>query len=197
MKYAKRMLMVAGAVALAGILGVAITPKAAHGIVAAMVQVVNSSSSPVAVTTATNPGNSVTLECVSPSGFEGVCTPLDYGELNSDGSIRGTPYTVPAGQVFVITDVEWSVSGGAAGESSAVYLTTQTSPGEPGTIGFPTAPFLYIGGGNAIATKGPTVHTDHFTTGIVTTSVPFAEALDNDYDQSITHVILRGYTVAQ
>ncbi|MGA8221333.1 MAG: hypothetical protein WB780_06720 [Candidatus Acidiferrales bacterium] len=47
MKYAKRMLMVAGALALAGILGVAIVPKAAHGLVAAMVQVVNTSANPV------------------------------------------------------------------------------------------------------------------------------------------------------
>lgn len=46
MKFAKRMLMVAGAVALVGILGAAIAPKAAHGLVAALVQVVNTSSNP-------------------------------------------------------------------------------------------------------------------------------------------------------
>ena len=47
MKYAKRMFMMAGAMTLAGILGVAMAPKAAHGIVAAMVQVVNTAASPV------------------------------------------------------------------------------------------------------------------------------------------------------
>jgi hypothetical protein len=47
MKHANRMLMVAGAFALAGVLAVAIVPKAAHGLAAAMVQVVNTSANPV------------------------------------------------------------------------------------------------------------------------------------------------------
>jgi hypothetical protein len=38
MKYVKRMLIVAGAVALAGILAVAFVPKVAHGLVAALVE---------------------------------------------------------------------------------------------------------------------------------------------------------------
>ena len=47
MRFAKRLLMGAGAVALAGILAVAIAPKAAHGLVAALVQVANTSANPV------------------------------------------------------------------------------------------------------------------------------------------------------
>lgn len=47
MKFVKRMLMVAGAVALAGLMGVMIASRAAHGIVAAMVQVVNTTANPV------------------------------------------------------------------------------------------------------------------------------------------------------
>jgi hypothetical protein len=49
MRFAKRVLMVAGAVALAGILGVVIAPKAAHGLVAALVQVANTSTNPVSI----------------------------------------------------------------------------------------------------------------------------------------------------
>jgi hypothetical protein len=47
MQFAKRLLMVAGAVTLTGLLGVAIIPKAAHAIVATLVQVVNTSANPV------------------------------------------------------------------------------------------------------------------------------------------------------
>jgi hypothetical protein len=47
MQFAKRLLMVAGAVTLTGLLGVAIVPKAAHAIVATLVQVVNTSANPV------------------------------------------------------------------------------------------------------------------------------------------------------
>jgi hypothetical protein len=47
MNFAKRLLMVAGAVAVAGILGALVAPKAAHGIVATLVQVVNTSANPV------------------------------------------------------------------------------------------------------------------------------------------------------
>src|SRR5260370_5095264 len=49
MNFAKRLLMIAGAVALAAIVGVILTPKAAHGIVATLVQVVNPPSQPVPV----------------------------------------------------------------------------------------------------------------------------------------------------
>src|SRR5260370_14026646 len=49
MNFAKRLLMIAGAVALAAIVGVILTRKAAHGIVATMVQVVNPPSQPVPV----------------------------------------------------------------------------------------------------------------------------------------------------
>jgi len=49
MNFAKRLLMLAGAIALAGIFGALLAPKAAHGIVATLVQVVNTSVNPVPV----------------------------------------------------------------------------------------------------------------------------------------------------
>ncbi len=62
MNFAKRLVMVAGAVALAGTFGALLAPKAAHGIVATLVQVVNTSANPVpitgSVTDAENPGHS-------------------------------------------------------------------------------------------------------------------------------------------
>ena len=50
MNLAKRMLMVVGAVAVAGLFGAILAPKAAHGVVATLVQVANTSASPVPVT---------------------------------------------------------------------------------------------------------------------------------------------------
>lgn len=55
MNFAKRLLMVAGAVALAGVLGALLAPKAAHGIVATFVQVVNTAANPVPVAEQNNP----------------------------------------------------------------------------------------------------------------------------------------------
>lgn len=49
MNFAKRVLMVAGAVAVAGMLSVILLPKAAHGIVATLVQVANTTANPVPI----------------------------------------------------------------------------------------------------------------------------------------------------
>jgi hypothetical protein len=49
MNFAKRLLMVSGAVSLAAIVGIILTPKASHAIVATFVQVVNAPSQPVPV----------------------------------------------------------------------------------------------------------------------------------------------------
>lgn len=56
MNFAKRLLMVAGVVALTGMFGAALTPKAAHAVVAALVQVTNTSANPVPNQDVDNPG---------------------------------------------------------------------------------------------------------------------------------------------
>lgn len=53
MKYLQKMLMVAGALALTGIMAIGFAPKVAHGLAAATVQVVNTVASP-AITQETN-----------------------------------------------------------------------------------------------------------------------------------------------
>jgi len=58
MQFAKRLLMGVGAAALAAILGMAIAPKAAHGLVAALVQVTNTAAAPaITQTLGGSPGN--------------------------------------------------------------------------------------------------------------------------------------------
>jgi len=55
MKFAKRLLMVAGAVALAGIIGTMMLPKVAHAVVSALVTVANTSANPVPTVGTDNP----------------------------------------------------------------------------------------------------------------------------------------------
>jgi|SRR5580658_9519544 hypothetical protein len=97
MRFAKRLLMIAGAVALAGILGLAIAPKAAHALVAALVQVVNSPTT--AVPTVLAPAASNIYLSICSVGYNGatgnVC---DFS-------------AVPPGQTLVVTALTiWSES---------------------------------------------------------------------------------------
>lgn len=88
MNFAKRLLMVAGAVALAGVFGALLVPKAAHGIVATLVQVVNTSAQPVPT---------LATDALSSFGVVGVC---DFS--GNALCVVGTLYTVPAGKIAVI-----------------------------------------------------------------------------------------------
>jgi hypothetical protein len=100
MKYAKRMLMVAGALALAGILGIAIAPKAAHGIVAAMVQVMNTSANPVPNQDVDNAARHVVRLRQEGSAAVTVTTQVPLNDVTMGNP--GVPYVVPAGQRLVL-----------------------------------------------------------------------------------------------
>jgi hypothetical protein len=96
MNFAKRLLMVAGAVALAGILGAQLAPKAAHGIVATLVQVVNTAANPVPTQAVDNHARhalGLDASVVIPDGQLGVFG--TFGDANG-------PYTVPAGKRLVM-----------------------------------------------------------------------------------------------
>jgi len=79
MNFAKRLLMGAGLIGLAMILGVALTPKAAHALVATLVQVVNTSANAV-------PTQAVVLE---PFSWEAIVR----GPTNT--VLFAPPFTVP------------------------------------------------------------------------------------------------------
>jgi hypothetical protein len=93
MKFAKRLLMVSGAVMLAGMVGVILTPKAAHAIVATLVQVANDNAHPVP-TTAT--------EALNSFDANGFCQfiPSDVG--HNDFCFVDPIYTVPSGKIAVV-----------------------------------------------------------------------------------------------
>lgn len=96
MNFAKRLLMGAGVIGLATVLGVALTPKAAHGVVATLVQVVNTSANPVPTQAVDNHGRQalgLDASVVIPDGQQGVFG--TFGDANG-------PYTVPAGKRLVM-----------------------------------------------------------------------------------------------
>lgn len=115
MRFAKRMLMVAGAVALAGLLGVAIAPKAAHGMVAALVQVTN---------TPANPVNTLAADAATAFVEESIC---NFGGTNS--CVVSPLYTVPAGQIAVIDSVSgYCMVDPGAGEEALEFRLGYNSP---------------------------------------------------------------------
>src|SRR5271170_6301852 len=99
MRFAKRFLMVAGAGALAAILAIAIAPKTAHGLAAALVQVANTPSNPVPTADANKAtAQNVELLCTTivpeyPLGTVPVCTLVSQ----TNGVSGPTEWTVPAG----------------------------------------------------------------------------------------------------
>ena len=112
MNFAKRVLMVFGAVMLAGIVGVLFTPKALHA-VATAVQVVNPAANPV-------PTVATDLNALSVFDVSGSCTYTNFGLDCEIGSI----YFVPAGKIAVIERVAGSCSSNSGELSSAAISYT-------------------------------------------------------------------------
>jgi len=111
-----------GGIFMAALLIGSLAPKTTRGIAAALVQVMNTSANPVPNQDVDNPGRA-TIESV----FVGV-----FNNLGSENLLGFSSFTVPAGQRFVIDQVDGSCSGsirpGAqlllteAGQSRTYYL---------------------------------------------------------------------------
>ena len=131
MNFAKRLLMVAGAVALAGTFGALLAPKAAHGIVATLVQVVNTSANPVPTQAVDNHARhalGLDASVVIPDGQLGVFG--TFGDANG-------PYTVPAGKRLVMESLsaQFNLPTGQQ-PTDLLFLTTINSRG----MGFTARP---------------------------------------------------------
>jgi hypothetical protein len=93
MKFAKSLLMGTGGVALSGLLLALLAPQAAHGLVAALVQVANTASAPAIASLIDDPGRVAFMQNASFSCFSaGSCTYV-------------SPSAVPAGHRVVIQHV--------------------------------------------------------------------------------------------
>jgi hypothetical protein len=103
MQFAKRLLMVAGAVALAGILSVALAPRAVHAVVSTLVTVTNTVTANVSNPTDTNgsPIPLATQDSAGRTGFDvsGIC---GFGVTFNNFCGIQPIYTVPANYIAVL-----------------------------------------------------------------------------------------------
>ena len=123
MNFAKRLLMVAGAVALAGTFGALLAPKTAHAIVATLVQVANTSANPVPVQETRSPALSsftVTSDCQF------------LGAANCTVSF----FSIPPGQIAVVESIS-SLCRVDPGTSAALFVTYSGATGGLGHIVVP------------------------------------------------------------
>jgi hypothetical protein len=107
MNFTKKISMLGGAGALAGILVIAIAPNTAHGLVATLVQVSNTTANPVPTQDIRESASQI-LELSCPTYQEGNA-PCVQDDPNNPSRLA---FTVPVGQHFVITKIEASCSGG-------------------------------------------------------------------------------------
>ena len=103
MNFIKKALTTAGGVFLAALLIAALAPKATHGLVAALVQIVPGTTTHVGQ----NESQLVSLACNEGSDF---CVQVD-----PEGNSSSTAYVVPTGYTLVVTDFEWNASFGNPG----------------------------------------------------------------------------------
>ncbi|MFZ0639521.1 MAG: hypothetical protein WA020_12110 [Candidatus Acidiferrales bacterium] len=144
MKFAKRLLMVAGAVAIAGVLSVALVPRAVHAVVATLVQIVPGTTTHVGQ----NEGQLVSLECGT--YYTSYCNAVD-----SDGTLASAVYVVPSGYTLIVTDWEWSGNGGAAQGSYTFNSLRNVAGGD------------FALSGALVTTAGTSTYNhEHFATGI-------------------------------
>jgi hypothetical protein len=112
MRFAKRLLMGVGAAALAAIVGMALVPKAAHGLVAAVVQVTNTAAAPAITQDVSRlASQSVQLVCIGTS---------NCSQILPDGSSPAPFYIVPAGSSLVITTVQINMANSGSAQLNQV-----------------------------------------------------------------------------
>jgi hypothetical protein len=106
MRIAKGMLMGLGAMALAVALLTLVVPKAAHAVVATLVQVSNTTANPAITQDVSKlASQNVQLVCNGPWPATVSCS-----QILPDGS-SPCPYFIPAGQRLIITTVQLNTSG--------------------------------------------------------------------------------------
>jgi hypothetical protein len=99
--FAKRLLMVSGAVAFAAVVGAIVTPKATHAVISTLVQMTNTVGNP-GVTEDISKASSSIVDLICPTPSIGLCQQVLPG-----GNIGTGTYTVPANQKLVITSIDF------------------------------------------------------------------------------------------
>jgi hypothetical protein len=123
MKFAKRMLMVVGSVALAAMLLSVPAPKAVHATVAALVNVVNTAANPAGTEDISKAASQIVeLQCL-------LAIPEQTTSCESrSAGLTYSSFTVPAGQTLIITSVD--ISAVPAGPGTTAIALFQDHLGE-------------------------------------------------------------------
>ena len=194
----KKFLYKAGA-GIAGVLFVAlvmslVAPKTVQAMVSALVTIANTSANPV-------PAQEVTESRANFISVSNQFRGSTYNEVSPDGTISSTPFTIPSGEQFVITDVNWitlcenaSIVGltcsRSVGDSVVLVLGGDSSGFAPGSY---TSQSSYFNSG-IFLTAG---RSDSLKSGLVVTQLPTPSILfgPSSNGENILAVTLRGYLV--
>jgi hypothetical protein len=153
MNFAKRLLMVAGAVALAGMLSILLTPKAMHAVVSTLVTVVNTSANPALNQDVDNPGRApFTAQCSANGPASALSTPTcsisaPTGKRIVIENISGEVFFNSGRLSSVAVD---SIANGTGARQYVVPTDTGVEYGGFGTSTFNTPTRLYADPGSTL-----------------------------------------------
>lgn len=195
MRLMKQAMAVLGTVVVIAVVLVLVTPKTAHSIAAAMVEIVPGATTHLGTTES----NLVSLVCnlgavPSGGGTSGVCDAVD-----ATGGVNRSGYQVPTGFTLIVTDYEWQQT--VALQSNAFSPTVpntylrdffESITGSSSELFFPVP--LLPQQSCALADKsGLAYGREHFTTGIRVASG--LTIYDNLSSLSVGSAALQGYLV--
>lgn len=192
MKIIRPITMGIGGTAVVALVLSLVAPKTTHAIVSALVTVANTAANPVPTQEVKESrGNFISVS------FDGST----YNEVLPDGTISSTPFSIPAGEQFVITDVNWITTCREApgikcnqSAGSPVILTLGNSgPFLPGSY-MSQAVYAPATADTAfVLTAG---RSDSLRSGLVVTQLPLPTIFGAPGDgETIFVVNLRGYLV--
>lgn len=181
---------------IAGVLFVAsamtvVAPKTVHALVSALVTVANTSSNPVPVQRVKeSAANFISVST-------GPANPTTYNEVLPDGTVGSTPFSIPAGEQFVITDVNWvttcdtsSNCGRSVGDAVVLMLGGSGGGVIPGSY---MSQAIYARNSGVFLTAG---RSDRLKSGLVVTQLPAPAIFEGRaFSENISVVTLRGYLV--
>ena len=170
MNHVRKSFWTVGGIFLAASLIVALAPKVARGVAAALVEVANTRSTPVPVETVRrSASNFITLNTGGSLSSPGTT----WTQLNPDGSVTALPYALPPGEQLVLTDI--TVNAVCFG-GSCPPAGTQVSVVMPSNEGFGLAgPFFYSTSLNYQFTEGSNlfaVQTDYLRAALCSLPCP-------------------------
>jgi hypothetical protein len=187
------------AMGIGGIVAVALisslaAPRAAQAVVSALVTVANTAANPVPTEAVKESRDNFISISFAPD------ISSTYMEVSPDGTISSTPFSIPAGQRFVITDVNWitacenffGITCNKSAGSAAILVLGSSASFEFGSY---MSQAIYAPAANSnFLTAG---RSDRLKSGLVVTQLPLPSILfgPSGDGETIVTVNLRGYLV--